>query len=61
MDLEIRQFHVSILNFVKESKLPAEVKKIVLENILSTVTEQANIAINEQVAAEEGKKDAKGV
>lgn len=54
MNLKIREFKISIENYVKAAELPPEVKRIVLKEIY----ESAETAANEAIAAEIGERDS---
>ena len=59
---EIRIFSESIRNFVNGSPLPAEVKKIVLKDILSEVNMSADVEIRkESESRKREEQDAESV
>ncbi|MCQ2770884.1 MAG: hypothetical protein MJ236_03695 [Clostridia bacterium] len=59
--LDIRAFDVTIRNFVRDSELPAEAKKMVLQSITKDIEIQANEEVNaeliERKEAEEKNKE----
>lgn len=57
--LEIRLFSQSIRSFVNESKLPAEMKRIALNEIVQEVSAQAEAEILEELQEKE-RKEAEG-
>lgn len=59
MDYEIALFQATLEKYVTDSRLPATVKKMVLADLLSKVTIEANEAIVAQAQAEkEAEKEA---
>ena len=52
-NLEIREFSQAIINFVNQSTLPMEVKRIVLKDILSQVEAETNKVLQEELKAKE--------
>lgn len=54
--LEIRLFSQSIRSFVNESKLPAEMKRIALNEIVQEVSAQAEAEILEELQEKERKE-----
>lgn len=62
MNLKIREFKVSIENYVNGSDLPPEVKRMVLKEIYQSAEAAANEAISAEIAErdnaeKEGKPD----
>lgn len=57
MDLEIREFSVTLKNFVSNSKIPMEVKRIILSDILREIEEKTNAEIVTQFAERESKEN----
>lgn len=55
MNLKIREFKQSIVNFINASDLPIEVKSMVLADLSS----QATIMANEQIKKEIAERDKK--
>lgn len=53
MDLEIRQFTNAIINFINQSPLPMEVKRLALKDILAQVEDETNKLLQEQLKAQE--------
>lgn len=53
MDLEIRQFTNTIINFINKSPLPMEVKRLSLKDILAQVEDETNKLLQEQLKARE--------
>lgn len=51
MDKEIRILEVAIRNALKESEVAAEVKRLILSELLHEFAEEANAKINEQLNA----------
>lgn len=51
MNLQIREFSQSIINFVNQSQLPMEVKRIALLDILRQVETEANEVIRSEIEA----------
>lgn len=59
MNLKIRQFENGIINYINESGIPLELARIILENVLNQVKEEANKAIlEEQKEQQKGEEDA---
>lgn len=58
MNLKIRLFKQSIVNFVDESDLPVEVKRMVLGEINNEIEKQANLAINAELKEENRKEQS---
>lgn len=50
MDKEIRQMKNDIINVLNEARLPIEVKRLVLAEVMSEVKEKANEVILNQIA-----------
>lgn len=59
MNLKIRQFENGIINYINESGIPFELARVILENVLNQVKEEANKAIlEEQKEQQKGEEDA---
>lgn len=59
MNLKIRQFENGIINYINESGIPFELARVILENVLNQVKEEANKAIlEEQKEQQKGDEDA---
>jgi hypothetical protein len=59
MNTMIRNFENSIINFINESGIPFELARVILENVLNQVKEEANKAIlEEQKEQQKGEEDA---
>lgn len=59
MNLKIRQFENGIIKYINESGIPLELARIILENVLNQVKEEANKAIlEEQKEQQKGEEDA---
>lgn len=60
MNLAIREFQQSIINYINETKLPLEVKRLVLVDIARQVSEASDMQIKSEVAQrdKEGNEDA---
>lgn len=69
MDLEIRKFEESLVMHIKHSKLPIEIRRLIVQEICSKITEMANEEIYNQqkqekqnvIASKGANKDAKSV
>lgn len=64
MNLKIREFSEAIRNYVNNTQLPAEVKKIVLKDILNAVSSDADTEIlreAEDIKKKEAEMDAESV
>lgn len=64
MNLKIREFSEAIRNYVNNTQLPAEVKKIVLKDILNAVSSEADTEIlreAEDIKKKEAEMDAESV
>ncbi len=61
MNLKIREFKISIENYIKNTDLPSEVKRMVLKEIYESVSAEADEAVREEIAerdsAERGGAD----
>lgn len=57
MNLKIREFKVSIENYVWGSDLPPEVKRMVLKEIYESVEEAAAKAISAEIKEREEKEE----
>lgn len=49
MDLEIRRFKQGIIQFINDSTLPLEVKRLVLAEVVNMVTSASDEVIKQQV------------
>lgn len=59
MNLKIRQFENGIINYINDSGIPFELARVILENVLNQVKEEANKAIlEEQKEQQKGEEDA---
>ena len=59
MNTMIRNFENSIINFINDSGIPFELARVILENVLNQVKEEANKAIlEEQKEQQKGEEDA---
>lgn len=56
-NLEIREFKVSIKNYINSTDLPVEVKRIVLSEICRDLEEKAALTIAEELKKREGKQN----
>ena len=56
--IEVKDFQFTITNFVDKCKLPYEVKRLVLKEILEDVTSKANSELLLQAKEREDKQDA---
>lgn len=54
MDLKIREFKLTLENYISGCDLPPEVKRMVLKEIY----ESAEVAANESIAAEIAERDS---
>lgn len=57
MNITIREFQQSIINFINETKLPLEVKRLVLLEVTRQVTEASEMQIRNEVAEREKQND----
>lgn len=58
-NLEIREFSQAIINFVNQSTLPMEVKRLALKDILSQVEAETNKVLTEEIRyREEAQREA---
>lgn len=55
--MEIRLFSKAIKDFVKDSKLSIEVKRLVLTEILSEVSAEADVALKKELEIGKPKED----
>lgn len=59
MNSKIRSFENSIISFINDSGIPFELARVILENVLNQVKEEANKAIlEEQKEQQKGEEDA---
>ena len=59
MNTMIRNFENSIINFINDSGIPLELARVILENVLNQVKEEANKAIlEEQKEQQKGEENA---
>lgn len=59
MNLKIRQFENGIIKYINDSGVPFELARVILENVLNQVKEEANKAIlEEQKEQQKGEEDA---
>lgn len=59
MNSKIRSFENSIISFINDSGVPFELARVILENVLNQVKEEANKAIlEEQKEQQKGEEDA---
>ena len=56
MDLKIREFQTALEKYVDNTDIPAEVKRIIIADLLRKVEEKANADIVAQFAERESKK-----
>lgn len=49
MNLQIREFEQNIINFINQSPLPIEVKRLVMKDIFYQVDKMADEAINQEI------------
>ena len=58
-NLEIREFSQAIINFVNQSTLPMEVKRLVLKDIMAQVEEETTKVLTEEIRGrEEAQREA---
>ena len=58
-NLEIREFSQAIINFVNQSTLPMEVKRLALKDILAQVEEETTKVLTEEIRyREEAQREA---
>lgn len=58
-NLEIREFSQAIINFVNQSTLPIEVKRLALKDILAQVEEETTKVLTEEIRyREEAQREA---
>ena len=55
--IDIADFKYSIENFISESPLPLEVKRYVLKDIFTDITEKAHLEMLEQASERESKHE----
>lgn len=56
MDLKIREFQTALEKYVDNAEIPAEVKRLIIADLLRKVEEKANADIVAQFAERESKK-----
>lgn len=56
-NLEIREFSQAIINFVNQSPLPIEVKRLALSDILSQIEPLADNAVKAELATRTAEED----
>lgn len=61
MNLKIREFKVSIENYVNGMDLPPEVKRMVLKEIYDTVSAEADGAVREEIEARDSAERGRGI
>lgn len=59
MDLKIREFQAALEKYVDNSDIPAEVKRLIIADLLRKVEEKANTDIVAQFAERESEKGNK--
>ena len=52
-NLEIREFSQAIINFVNQSTLPMEVKRLALKDIIAQIETETNKVLTEELKARE--------
>lgn len=58
-NLEIREFSQAIINFVNQSTLPMEVKRLALKDIMAQVEDETNKVLREEIRdREEAQREA---
>lgn len=58
-NLEIREFSQAIINFVNQSTLPIEVKRLALKDIMAQVEEETTKVLTEELKVrEEAQREA---
>lgn len=57
MNLKIREFKVSIENYINSADLPVEAKRMAVYEIYRDLEEKATAAIAEELKEREGKQD----
>ena len=58
-NLEIREFSQAIINFVNQSTLPMEVKRLVLKDIMAQVEDETTKVLTEEIRdLEEAQREA---
>lgn len=55
---DVKSFQYAIMNYIKETKLPLEVKRLALKEIYDELLTDANTEIARQLKEREEKKDA---
>lgn len=56
MNLKIREFKISLENYINTTNLPLEVKRIVLKEIYDSIEREASVAISKELK----ERDAAG-
>ena len=56
MNLKIREFKISIENYINEADLPPEVKRIVLKEIYDGIDREANLAVSVELKEREATR-----
>lgn len=58
-NLEIREFSQAIINFVNQSTLPIEVKRLALKDIMAQIETETNKVLTEEIRyREEAQREA---
>lgn len=58
-NLEIREFSQAIINFVNQSTLPMEVKRLALKDIMAQIETETNKVLTEEIRyREEAQREA---
>ena len=58
-NLEIREFSQAIINFVNQSTLPMEVKRLALKDIIAQIETETNKVLTEEIRyREEAQREA---
>lgn len=60
MNLKIREFKVSIENYVNGTELPPEIKRMVIKEIYDTLSVEADRAVREEIEERDSAEGGEG-
>jgi len=59
--IDVREFKLTISNFVNNSELPDEIKRMILREIYEEAEQKANLTIMEEIRERDRSDNAEGV
>ena len=56
MDLQIRQFQLGLVDYINQSNLPIEVKRLIIKDVLLKVEKASEDLLNQLIKEQEAQK-----